>query len=83
MTTRTNNTAPDDVDARDHVRAMVAGLKEAYPRQVTPLIEQVMHWVPRHRFCPPGTTLEAAYANAVVPTRTNDSGRTTSSVSAP
>jgi protein-L-isoaspartate(D-aspartate) O-methyltransferase len=83
VTTRTNDTAPDDVDARDHVRVMIAGLKEAYPRQVTLLIEQAMLGVPRHRFCPPGTTLKAAYANAVVPTRTDDSGRTTSSVSAP
>ena len=77
MTTTTNDTVPDDVDARDHLRAMVAKLKDAYPRQVTPLIEQVMHWVPRHRFCPPGTTLEAAYANDVVRTRTDETGRIT------
>lgn len=88
LTTMTNetlpdNTLPDDVLARDHVRAMVAELANSYPRQVTPVIEQMMLWVPRHRFCPPGTTLEAAYAKAVVPTRTDDSGRTTSSLSAP
>ncbi|MDR7381150.1 hypothetical protein [Promicromonospora iranensis] len=65
---------PDDVDARDHVRAMVAELVDAYPHQVTPLIAQVMHWVPRHRFCPPGTTLKAAYANTVVHTRTDATG---------
>ncbi|WP_454859591.1 hypothetical protein [Promicromonospora soli] len=81
--TTTTRTVPDEGDVRDRARAMVAGLKEAHPLQVTPLIEQVMLWVPRHKFCPPGTSLEAAYANEVVRTRTDQTGRTTSSISAP
>jgi protein-L-isoaspartate(D-aspartate) O-methyltransferase len=83
MTSKTNDTVLDEDDAGDHVRAMVATLKESHPHQVTASIEQAMLEVPRHRFCPPGTTLKAAYANGVVHTRADGSGRVTSSVSAP
>jgi protein-L-isoaspartate(D-aspartate) O-methyltransferase len=83
VTSTTNDTVLDEGDVSDHVRAMVAALKSAHPHQVTASIEQAMLRVPRHRFCPPGTTLKAAYANNVVHTRADDSGRVTSSVSAP
>lgn len=39
--------------------------------------------VPRHLFTPAGTSLEAAYADAVVVTKRGADGKTTSSISAP
>ena len=65
-------------------RALVGMLKAKYASQVPLAIEQALLTVPRHLFCPPGTTLEEAYANDVVPSRTDEAtGHTRASVSAP
>ena len=48
-----------------------------------PAIEAVFRAVPRHTFAPPGSSLEAAYANDVIRTKFDASGTCLSSVSAP
>ena len=67
-------------------RALVTGLRER-TRSAIPMpqaVEQALLTVPRHLYCPPGTSLEAAYADEIVSTRTDETtGRITSSISAP
>ncbi|RPF21495.1 methyltransferase, FxLD system [Myceligenerans xiligouense] len=51
---------------------------------LSPAVEDALRTVPRHLFCPPGTDLEAAYADDIVRTQVDETtGRTTSSISAP
>ncbi|WP_423464285.1 methyltransferase, FxLD system [Promicromonospora sp. MS192] len=83
MTASTPQTIVSGEPAGQLRQAMVDQLKDAYPRQISAGIEQALRVVPRHLFCPPDTTLEAAYANGVVLTRHDATGRATSSVSAP
>ncbi|WP_419707973.1 class I SAM-dependent methyltransferase [Promicromonospora sp. NFX87] len=75
-------------DRADELRAqLVDGLRTGVrrpPMNLPAPIWAAMLAVPRHAFCPPGTTLEEAYADDVVRTRRNETtGKTTSSVSAP
>ncbi|MFM9370524.1 methyltransferase, FxLD system [Streptomyces sp. Da 82-17] len=49
----------------------------------TASVEDAFRRVPRHRFMPDGTGLEAAYADDVVATRRTPEGQVTSAVSAP
>jgi protein-L-isoaspartate(D-aspartate) O-methyltransferase len=85
MTDTTNLSREDR--AAELRAALVDNLRDGVVRKpltLSPSIEAALTTVPRHLFCPPGTTLEAAYADDIVRTRTDAiTGRTTSSVSAP
>lgn len=82
----TSRSAYEDERAADLRQALVTGMRER-TRSAIPLpqaVEQALLTVPRHLFCPPGTSLEAAYADEIVRTRIDEAtGRTTSSISAP
>lgn len=78
----TSTTAVDDPAARQ-LRDALADSLVAGGWITSKHIEAAFRVVPRHAFAPPGSSLEAAYADDVIRTKFDASGTCLSSVSAP
>jgi protein-L-isoaspartate(D-aspartate) O-methyltransferase len=72
-----DSTSPETLRAQPVARLRARG------RITDPVVAAAFARLPRHLFTPPGTSLSAAYADAIVATKRGPDGKTLSSVSAP